>query len=149
MRRGLFLLLFVVACTSPVVDRTDTGDLGQADVTIVTVDGVELVVAVASTPEARSQGLRGVDDLGDLDGMLFVWDQTPVTLRFTMAGTLMDLDIAFFEADGSFVDSFTMTACNEEPCPTYAASAPYAVALETPVGMLPPLGPGSSLTVGD
>lgn len=111
----------------------------------ITVDDSELVVAVAATGEERSQGLRGVDDLGDLDGMLFVWDGEEVTSRFTMADTLIELDIAFFDADGRLVDAFRMVPCDGEDCPTYAAAAPYAYALETPAGHGPAVGPGSMI----
>lgn len=123
----------------------DTGDLDGATVTTVVVDGRELTVALAATAEERSQGLRLVDDLGDLDGMLFTWGGETVASRFTMEGTLIPLDIVFFAADGSFVDGFTMTPCSAAPCPSYAATAPYAYALETPAGSSPAFGPGSTL----
>lgn len=122
-----------------------TGDLGGVTVRSVSVDGAEFLVAVAATPEERNQGLRGVDDLGDLDGMLFEWGGEEVTSRFTMADTLIDLDIAFFDADGVFVDAFRMTPCDGPDCPSYAAAAPYAFALETPAGRGPSVGAGSVL----
>lgn len=138
------------ATTSPDASATtsasvDTGDLGVVPVGTVVVDGVELIVAVAATAEARSQGLRGVGDLGDLDGMLFTWGGDTVTSRFTMQGTLIALDIAFFAADGAFVDGSTMTPCTAEPCPSYAAAGEYAYALEVPSGSQPGIGPGSIL----
>lgn len=145
--RVLLVPLLVAACAVPGTEPS-TGDLGEVAVRNVTVDGAPLTVAVADTSDERSQGLRGVDDLGDLDGMLFVWDGDTVTSRFTMAGTLIDLDIAFFDVEGRFVDGFTMPACDAEPCPTYAASAPYAYALETPAGAGPTVGPGSVLDPG-
>lgn len=126
-----------------------TGDLGEVTVRQVTVDGIELLVAIAATGEERSQGLRAVDDLGDLDGMLFVWDGNEVTSRFTMADTLIELDIAFFDSSGVFVDGFRMTPCRGEDCPTYAAAAPYSYALETPAGTGPTVGPGSVLDPGE
>ncbi|MFP5331226.1 MAG: DUF192 domain-containing protein [Acidimicrobiia bacterium] len=145
--RVLLVLLLVAACAVPGTEPS-TGDLGEVAVRTVTVDGAPLTVAVAATSDERSRGLRGVDDLGDLDGMLFVWDGDTVTSRFTMAGTLIDLDIAFFDPAGRFVDGFRMPVCDVEPCPTYAASAPYAYALETPAGTGPAVGPGSVLDLG-
>ncbi len=77
--------------------------------------------------------------------MLFTWGGETVASRFTMADTVIPLDIAFFDADGGFVDGFTMTPCDEPPCPSYAAAAPYAYALESAAGTLTGIGPGSVL----
>lgn len=131
------------AGTTPI----DVGDLGDVSVATVVVDGRELDVAVVSTPEDRSRGLRGVANLGELDGMLFTWGGATVASFFTMADTVIALDIAFFDAEGEFVDGFAMVPCDEAPCPSYAAAGPYAYALESPVGTLPAIGPGSTLVV--
>lgn len=155
MIRSIALLFLLAACTTTPSEasttsaeaRFDTGDLGTVEVSVVTVDDQSLDVVVVSTPEARSQGLRAVDDLGDLDGMLFTWGGDTVTSRFTMEDTLISLDIAFFDVDGGFVDGFTMTPCETDPCPLYAASGPYAYALEVPAGTLPGVGVGSSLAI--
>ena len=64
----------------------------------------------------------GVTDLGDADGMLFVFDAEGVH-RFYMWQTPMPLDIAFFAADGTFVGSAEMEPCLE---PTAAACERYA-----------------------
>lgn len=90
-----------------------------------------LSVAVADTPDKRAQGLMGVVDLGDLDGMLFVYpDLTSGT--FWMKDTLIPLDIAFFAPDGSWVNNFTMQPCTEEECPDYSAEGQYQYAVEVP-----------------
>lgn len=133
--------------TSPMAP-SDTGELGPVSVGTVVVDGRELDVAVVSTPDDRSQGLRGVADLGELQGMLFTWGGETVSSRFTMADTVISLDIAFFDPDGGFVDGFTMIPCDETPCPSYAAAGPYAYALESPAGSLTGIGSGSVLVVG-
>lgn len=157
MIRPIVLLFLAAACTatpgdtSPAIteDRFDTGDLGTAEVSVVTVDDEALNVVVVSTPEARSKGLRAVEDLGDFDGMLFTWGGDTVTSRFTMEDTLISLDVSFFDADGRFVDGFTMTPCETDPCSSYAASAPYAYALEVPAGAFPGIGAGSKLSITD
>ena len=91
-----------------------------------------LVVAVADESGLRARGLMGVEDFGDHDGMLFTWGGDVVSGRFFMLNTLVPLTIAFFEADGGFVDSFVMVPCVEEPCERYSAAGPYAFALELP-----------------
>ena len=51
-----------------------------------------------------------VSDLRDLDGMLFEFEQD-TTVGFWMKGTLLTLDIAFFDTGGGLVDHFTMEPC--------------------------------------
>lgn len=110
----------------------------------ITVDGRELAVAVAETPDQRSRGLMGVTDLGGLDGMLFVF-QVDSDGGFWMKNTLIPLDIVFFAADGGFVDSLTMAPCTEDPCPTYRPGGSYRYALEAPAGDLAFVTPASRL----
>ena len=88
-----------------------------------------LTVAVADTAAERRQDLMNVADLGDLDGMLFVWDE-PTTGTFWMEDTPLPLDIAFFDGDGAWVDNLTMPLCTTEDCPNYSAQAPYRYAIE-------------------
>jgi uncharacterized protein len=155
--RIALLVVMVAGCSSPALDPgttgtagttpLDTGDLGSVVVATVVVDGRDLDVAVVSTAGDRSQGLRGVTDLGALQGMLFSWGGETVASSFTMADTVIPLDIAFFDADGEYVDGFTMVPCAETPCPSYAATTPYAYALESPAGTLPDIGPGSVLVL--
>ena len=131
----------------PASTSLDTGDLADVVVAEVTVDGRALLVAMASTPEQRSQGLRGVSDLGDLDGMLFTWGGDTVSSSFTMADTVIPLDIAFFDSQGAFVDGFTMVPCTAAPCASYRAADGYAYALEVPEASQPGSGPGSVLSI--
>ncbi len=93
-----------------------------------------LRVLVASTPEQRTQGLRGVTSLRPFAGMLFV-NAVDTDARYTMAGTPMPLAITFFDADGRPVDSTVMTPCpngTDSTCPEYASSKRYRYALERP-----------------
>lgn len=90
-------------------------------------------MAVADTAGLRAQGLMGVTDLGERDGMLFVWDED-VSSGFWMKNTLIPLDIAFFRADGVLVDLLSMVPCVTDPCQVYQPSGSYRYALETEVG---------------
>jgi uncharacterized membrane protein (UPF0127 family) len=101
----------------------------------ITVGGEPWDVAVADTVELRRRGLQGVDDLAELDGMLFVFS-TDTEASFTMRGTLMAIDVAFFSGDGTVVDVVEMVPCEAEPCPSYRASGAYRYALETEAGGL-------------
>lgn len=75
----------------------------------------------------------GVDDLGDLDGMVFVLSE-PSTTRFWMKGTLIPLDVAFFSTDGSLLGVVAMEPCTEDPCPTYGVDQSWQWAIEVPAG---------------
>lgn len=113
----------------------DTGDLVDPEVTTVRVDGIDLLVAWADTPQTRSRGLMQVERLGDLDGMLFdLGSERPVA--FTMRNTLIPLDIYFFAETGAGVGRLEMVPCIEEPCPTYSIDTPARYALEIPAGSL-------------
>jgi hypothetical protein len=124
------LAAVVTACASD-----EPAGLEGFETSTITAGNREMVVAVADTPDRRSQGLMGVTDLGGLDGMLFVF-QVDSNGRFWMKNTLIPLDIAFFAVDGTFVDSMTMAPCSEDPCPTYRPNGSYRYALEAPAGDL-------------
>lgn len=109
--------------------------LAGFDLTTVGLGGGELLVAVADDPRERAQGLMFVDSLGDLDGMLFVFESDVLT-GFWMKDTLISLDIAFFSADGVLIDGFTMEPCEADPCPLYRPGGPYRYALEMPAGTM-------------
>ena len=112
--------------------------LANIPLATISVDGRELLVAIADTAEVRSQGLKGVSDLGDLDGMLFVWDADTAS-AFHMVDTLIPLDIAFFGVGGGLVDRLIMEPCTGDPCPLYSAAGLfglYRYALEAPAGDL-------------
>lgn len=106
-----------------------------------------LTVAVADSAAERAQGLMGLADLGDLDGMLFVWpDLTSST--FWMKDTLLPLDIAFFAPDGSWVDNFTMAPCAAgDECENYSAASPYIYAIEVPDAGFATLTPAAQLVL--
>lgn len=110
-----------------------TGDLSRPEVREIAVDGEPLLVAWADDVAERSRGLRGVDDLGDLDGMLFdmVADSTTT---FTMRGTLIPLDIYFFDASGRGLGRLEMVPCDSADCPSYGIEEAFRYALEVPAG---------------
>jgi hypothetical protein len=118
---------------------------GFATVEII-LNGEALLVAVADTSERRAQGLMGVTDLGDLDGMVFLHSE-PVTSKFWMKDTVIPLDIAFFATDGTLLGVLTMEPCTADPCPTYGVDEPYQWAIEVPSGRFNELSPDATLFV--
>lgn len=102
----------------------------------VWLDGDELAVGVADTSDLRQHGLMFVENLGDLDGMVFVFEQDR-SGGFWMKDTLIPLDIAFFDSAGEFVDGFAMEPCQTADCPSYVPSGAYRYALEMAEGTMP------------
>ena len=122
--------------------------LSDLETAMVRVNGVELFVVLATTPSERSQGLMGVEDLGTLDGMLFLWGQD-TTGPFWMFETVIALDITWFDGDGIVVSSESMVPCRPDTtCERYRAAAPYRYALEVPAGGLAALEPLLQLDLG-
>ncbi len=142
--RALLVLMAVVVLSACGSD--EPVGLDGFGTSTIAIDGRELVVAVADTPDERSQGLMGVTDLGGLDGMLFVF-QSDSDGGFWMKDTLMPLDIAFFDADGGLVNVLMMDPCTADPCPTYRPGGAYRYAVEAPAGDLEFVAPGARLEI--
>ncbi len=121
--------------TSTTAHVLDTGDVVGFETTEISLHGRSWRVAVADTTELRQQGLMFVQDLGDLDGMVFVFEAEREG-SFWMKNTLIPLDIAFFDDSGELVGSLGMLPCEADPCPEYDIEAPYRFALEVPAGEL-------------
>lgn len=121
--------------TAATLAVVDTGDIAGFDVTEVTLADEVLLLAVADTAQLRGRGLMFVEDFGDLDGMVFVFDGD-VTNRFWMKDTLVPLDIAFFSAEGILVDVFEMVPCETATCPRYQPAGVYRYAVERPAGTM-------------
>lgn len=100
----------------------------------ISVNNLAYQVAVADTTELRRLGLMNVEDLGTLDGMLFVYgEQIPV--GHWMKDTLIPLDIAYFDLDGNLVSYTTMIPCEVQDCPSYPADGPSFYAVEVAAGV--------------
>ena len=94
-----------------------------------------LTLAIADNPTLRGQGLQGVTDLEDLDGMLFFWRHDGDA--FWMKDTLIPLDIVWFNEDGTYKGRASMEPCTTDPCPTYQPDdLDFRHAIEAPPGTL-------------
>jgi uncharacterized membrane protein (UPF0127 family) len=103
---------------------------------------------LAESEEQRARGLMQQEDLRGYDGMIFTYE-SPVDGAFYMKDTIIPLAVAFFDAEGRFINAQGMDPCPPEvlDCPLYRAAAPFQLALEVPRGGLGALGigPGSSI----
>lgn len=65
----------------------------------IKVGNTTLYLELALTSNTREKGLMHRDQLGDKEGMLFVFEQ-PQPMRFWMKNTRIPLDIGYFSPDG-------------------------------------------------
>ena len=114
------LLLVLLACGA-------SGAAAECSDDRVTIQGgfgqAYFTVQVADDPAERSQGLMNVEELGALEGMLFVYEQ-PQPVSFWMHNTLIPLDMIFAGADG------TITAIHENAVPLDRTSIPGGEAVQ-------------------
>lgn len=99
---------------------------------IIKLNGQSLVVEVASSEEAREQGLSLRSSLPADHGMLFVFAREEVQY-FSMHNTHFNLDIAFFDRHKRLVDVAELTALDSR---TTASRVPALYALEVNSGWL-------------
>ncbi len=71
--------------------------------------------------------------------MAFVYER-PHTAWFWMQDTVLSLSIAFFAADGAYLDAFDMEPCTTPTCTRHATPRNFLIAVETPQGGLAELG---------
>ena len=94
--------------------------------TRLTVGGEQFDVELAVTPEQRRQGLMFREQLGEREGMLFVFEEEQ-TVSFWMRNTPLPLSIAFIDARGVIVHVADMVPYSEAPV---ASRYPVRYALE-------------------
>ena len=90
----------------------------------------------------------GVTSLGDLDGMVFTWEE-PLTVSFWMKNTLIPLDIGYFDAERRLFGVLEMTPCTADPCLTYPSGQPVLYALEALPGFFDSIASGTPLALGE
>jgi uncharacterized membrane protein (UPF0127 family) len=115
------------------------GDLTDWESTEVLIGDLSLIVALADEETERQQGLTGVSDLGDFDGMLFSWEEETTT-GFWMKDTPIALDLFFFNGEGELIDQTSLEPCSAEPCPVFVADGLFRWVLEAPAGSIESVG---------
>ena len=125
---------------SPVVAQP-----GAAGTVVGVLDGTELRLEVADTPDERAVGLMGRTSVPAGTGMVFLYDElsegsfymyrVPIPLRAT------------FIRDGRVVSTVVMAPCESSDaaeCPLYPADAAYDTVVETDPAVLPSPEPGDA-----
>lgn len=70
-------------------------ELSKKNFIEIEVGDNDYICRVAYDDWEKANGLMGVDDLGDNEGMIFVYDQPQEEISFWMKDTPIDLDIVF------------------------------------------------------
>lgn len=103
-------------------------------------DTLRITVELADTGARRAYGLMERDSLPADHGMLFVYpDPREPTGGFWMYRTLIPLDIAFLDGDGTIVAILGMEPCrspNPDVCRRYSPGVAFQGALEMERGYL-------------
>jgi len=97
-------------------------------------DRTHVRAELATTEAERELGLMKRTSLGDLDGMLFVFD-APGLHAFWMKDTLISLDMLWIDANGKVVSvAESVPPCKTAECPTYPPRAAASYVLEVNAG---------------
>jgi len=110
-------------------------------------------IEIAQSASERSRGLMEREKLARDAGMLFVYSsQRRADHGFWMYQTLIPLDIAYLDRDGTILVISQMAPCPADlgrDCPTYPAGVPFHLALEMNQGYFETHGfePGDRLSL--
>jgi len=81
---------------------------------VLYINGRALNVEIASNDEERQKGLMYRKELGENEGMLFVFEKDKI-LSFWMKNTSIPLSIAFLDKNGRVIDIYDMKPFSLEP----------------------------------
>ncbi len=128
-------LLAALAVALPAAALASTS-FGRGTSTITPASGaprVVLKVELARTQAERARGLMNRRSLAAKAGMVFLY---PNAHRggYWMKDTLIPLDIAFADARGKILRTFTMQPCRRDPCRIYDPEVAYRSVLEVNAG---------------
>lgn len=145
---GVTIALFVgIALFLGSIGSSDGDDrIDREPLTIVTADGeiARLQVEIADTPEERSVGLSGREEVPEGTGMLFVIpDRGP---GFWMRDTYVPLSVAFLARCGEII---AIRDLEPESLELHDIEEPYSFGLETPQGWFEEngIGPGDLVSI--
>lgn len=85
---------------------------------------------IADTVELRKQGLSGRKELGDYQGMLFIFDSEG-DYSFWMKDMFLSLDLIYIDETSYIVEIFEdIQPCIEEECVSFMPTVPFKYVLE-------------------
>jgi uncharacterized membrane protein (UPF0127 family) len=146
---ALSVSLLMVACTTGAQALESQVLPAQSACFVSEEQSVSVNLEWAETAEQRRIGLMGRDKLEEHSGMLFDYNSLQSAENsFWMRNTLIALDIAYVNEQGSIVAINRMEPCKSvaaSNCPTYPAGAEFVQAIEMNAGFFSRY----QLTLGD
>ena len=119
--------LFIVSCNN-------SSEVKHKEVKLSIGNSGKVVNAeVVDTYADRMNGLMFREELGEFDGMFFIFEDE-VTRSFWMKNTLIPLDIIFLDSDMTVVKIQHAQPCEADPCPTFSSESPSKYVLEVNLG---------------
>ncbi len=114
------------------------GTIAAPDGPTVAVGNSVFQVEIADTPELRSKGLSGRDNLPDMSGMIFVFESGR-TSDFWMKGMRFPLDFVWIGEDCTVVDTHSNVqppaiGASDGGLPLYRSGSPAVYTLEINAG---------------
>jgi len=124
------ILLLVALVFNAFVDEEDTVNKIQGSINEQILD-----LEIADNSFLQAQGLSGRAFLGENEGMLFVYPQEVIDLRFWMKNMLIPLDFIFLNGELVIVDIIeNVPICDVDPCPVYSSQESVQYVLEVNAG---------------
>lgn len=97
---------------------------------IISVNGREISVEIANTPETWTRGLMFHQPLGDNEGMIFVYDREGY-FGIWMPNMSFSIDILWMDSSGKVVNIVrNAEPCKSMPCTSWRPSVPASYVLE-------------------
>jgi len=128
----VIVLLIVLAIVA--VGYLSTLRIGGAKFTVVKIGDTAVNAEIADTALKKMKGLMFRSSLGEIDGMLFLFD-TEGYYGFWMMNTSIPLDIIWVNSTKHVVYiQENAQPCKLTSCPTYAPNAPAMYVLEVNAG---------------
>lgn len=97
------------------------------------LNGKELELLIADTPEKRQKGLMNISKLDDYDGMIFLFNEASVQTFWNM-NTLLDLDVYWLKGDVVVGKSYLPSITKSGKVITVTSPRPADTVIELPAG---------------
>lgn len=130
------LILSFIGCEGKKTENTSNQPKGRTitivdELTFINKDGEDIStisIALADEPDERNQGLMDVNEMGQDEGMLFIFDNEELQ-AFWMANTPLPLDIMYVNNDSVIVRIYQNTTPFSQT--TLPSEAPARYVVET------------------
>lgn len=123
----LFLLIFSAVSSAWM-------NSGNKYIPVFLPNGEKITAELAVTDEERQRGLMFRDELGENQGMLFIF-KSEGFYSFWMKNVNFSIDILWLNADKRIVHiEENVPPCKNEPCPSYTPDLPALYVLELKAG---------------